>query len=260
MNILITGAAGGIARKVIDKIKSREDHIWVTVHTDAQLERAKKKYENNSHIQCMKLDITNSKDREKLKKMDIDVLLCNAAIGEGGSLAEMDMERVRHNFEVNVFSNFTCVQIVLKNMIKKGRGRIVLMSSLAGIVPVPFLGSYCATKASIIKIFETLRLELTLIPEEIDVICIEPGLYATGFNKVMFENKYPEMEKGSYFAPELAIIRARETFLLKLFERKKLDGIACKIEKAIYQRKPKKVYKDPYIQALFAKFYFLFFE
>lgn len=260
MNILITGAAGGIAREVIERIKGKGDTIWVTVHTERQLELAKKRYKEDSHIKCIKLDVTSLEDQEKLKKLDIDVFLSNAAIGEGGSLSEMDVERVRHNFEVNFFSNLKCIQIVLQNMIKKGKGRIIIMSSLAGLIPVPFLGSYCATKASLIKMSETLRMELGLLKEKIDVICIEPGLYATGFNKVMLDNKYPEMEKDSYFASELALIHRRENIFLKIVARKNLKGIAQKIETAIYTNHAKKVYKTPYIQALLAKVFILLFE
>lgn len=260
MNILITGAAGGIARKVIEKVQDRGDTLYVTVHTPKQLERAKKRYEKNQNIKCMQVDVTNPLDREKLKDIDIDVLYCNAAIGEGGSMAEIDMDRVRHNFEVNVFSNFELIQEVLKKMIQKGSGKIIVMSSLAGFLPLPFLGSYCATKASLIKMVESLQMEMKLLPHKIDIVLIEPGLYATGFNRVMLENKYPYMEEKSYFQSELEMIHARETMFLMLCEKKSLCSIVSKIEKAIYEKKPKKVYKAPYIQGLLAKIYVLLLE
>lgn len=255
MNILYTGAFGGIARNTIKKLKEYDVHIWVGVHTEKQLELISKKYQNDTHIICLKLDITDEMDLCKVKELDIDVLICNAAIGMGGSVMEIPIDYMRENFEVNVFSNFKLIQWVLSNMIKKGRGRIILMSSLAGHIAIPFLGSYCATKASIIKLAEALRLELKLLPALIDVILIEPGLYATGFNRVMLDNKYSFMKEKTYFENEIDFIHKYENIFIRYGERKNIDTISNKIIEAIIKENPKKVYKAPFIQALFTKLY-----
>ena len=123
--ILYTGARSGIAINTINKIINEDYYLYLTVHTDKQLEYLQNKYRDNKNIECFKLDITDKKDREKIKNLDIDILINNAAIGEGGSLAEIDMDRVRNNFETNVFSSFEIVQIVLKKMIKKDNGKIM---------------------------------------------------------------------------------------------------------------------------------------
>lgn len=260
MNILITGAAGGLARATIEKLKQYDVHIWASVHTEKQLELAQERYKNDKQITCLKLDVTDAKDRQKLQKMDIDVFLSNAAIGEGGSMAEIDIDRVRHNFEVNVFSNYALTQIVLKNMIKKGKGRIIMMGSLAGHYAIPFLGSYCATKASIIKMTESLRKELLLLPADIDVVLIEPGLYRTGFNQVMFENKYDAMYKKSYFEDEIALIHEKETLILKYVTRKEYHTIVNQMVRAIVSPHPKQIYKAPFWQSLGIKLYMLWKE
>ena len=77
--ILITGARSGIINKVIDKIEN-DYFIYVTVHTDSQLKAIKEKYKNNKNIKCLKLDITNKRDITKIKNLDIDIFLINAAI------------------------------------------------------------------------------------------------------------------------------------------------------------------------------------
>lgn len=257
MNVLITGAASGIARKVIQKIKKYPIHIYVTTHTEKECVLAKKRYQSDKNIECFKLDITNEKDRKKIENLSIDVLVCNAAIGLGGSFLEINMDLVRDNFETNVFSNFTLVQMALAKMVEKG-GRVIMISSLAGIVPLPFLGSYCATKASIIKITETLRWELRILHKNIDFILIEPGLYRTGFNRVMFDNKYGD--EKTLFANEKKWIQAKEHFLLNYIAIKDTDRIARKIEEAILSAHPKRVYKSPFIEAFLAKLYLLFFS
>ena len=149
--ILFTGARSGIANAVIDEIINKKYYIYVTVHTEKQLQIISKKYEDYRNVECFKLDITNADDRRKLEELDIDILVNNAAVGYGGSIAEIPMSKVRKNFEVNVFSYFEVEQIILKNMIKRNSGKIINIASIAGIIPMCFLGSYCATKASIIK-------------------------------------------------------------------------------------------------------------
>ena len=256
--ILFTGARSGISNAVIERIKNKNFEIYLTVHTENQLKRVTEKYQNNSNIHCLKLDITDQKDKEKLKELDIDILVNNAAIGIGGSIAEVPIEKVKENFEVNVFSTFEIVQIVLKKMMQKKSGKIIIMSSLAGRIPVRFLGIYCATKASIIKLTETLNQELKMINSNIKISMIEPGLYHTGFNQVMFENKYKQMSIDSYFKSQIEILRKQESFITKYLERKKLNTIVNKIEKSIVEENPKFIYRAPLSQAIFAKIYNLF--
>ena len=159
--ILYTGARSGIAKHVIDKFINNKNYlIYLTVENNNQLKQIAKIYKDVDNIKYFKLNLLDKENIELVEKLNIDILVCNAAVGYGGSIAEMDTEKIKKNFEINVFNNFKLVQIVLKQMIKKKEGRIIMMSSLAGIIPIPFLGSYCATKASIIKLTECLNLEL----------------------------------------------------------------------------------------------------
>ena len=134
-----------------------------------------------------------------------------------------------------------------------------MISSIAGIIPVPFLESYCATKASIIKLTEALNLELKLLDCNIDVCLITPGLYKTGFNQMMFDKKYEWMDIDSYFKKQISIIKKSENIILTLFEKKNLDSIVKKITKAIVSKKTHFIYSAPFSQYLFSKIYRLFF-
>ncbi len=255
--ILYTGARSGIAINTINKIINEDYFLYLTVHTDKQLEYLQNKYKNNKNIECFKLDITDKKDREKIKNLDIDILINNAAIGEGGSLAEIDMDRVRNNFETNVFSSFEIVQIVLKKMIKKDNGKIIIMSSLASVIPLNFLGAYCGTKASISHMARILKKELKLITSKIKVVLIEPGMYHTGFNQVMLDNKYNN-NINSYFNSQIKQIRKKENFIFSLLEKKNYDSISNKIVCAIKSEHPKFMYRAPFFQGIGAKIYNIF--
>ena len=250
--VLVTGARSGIINKVIDKIIN-DYYIYLTVHTQSELKIVKEKYKNYPNVECLKLDVT--KDLDKVKNLGVDILISNAAISETGSVLEIDMDKVRDNFEVNVFSNFSLVQIVLKNMLKKGNGKIIMMGSLAGKIPLPFAGPYSASKASIIKLTEALNLELKLINNNIKIVLILPGLYKTGFNKLMFDKKYDDKDFIKYFDYHLKLIRNSENLVLSLFEKKKLDKIVNKIVKAVKSDNPKFIYSTPMYQYIFSKFF-----
>lgn len=256
--ILITGARSGIGNALVNSIIDKEYYIYLTVHNGSQLNVVKEKYKGYSNIKCLKLDVTLENDRLKIEKLDIDILVNIAGIGYGGSISEIPMNKVRENFEVNVFSSFELVQIVLKQMIMKKKGKIIIMSSLAGILPLNFLGSYCATKASIIQLTTTLKNELKLLNTNIKIVLIEPGMYHTGFNQVMLENKYDWMKEKSYFENELNLIRKRENLFFGLLEKNKLNSIVKKMVKAIEAENPKFIYRSPFMQVLGAKIYQIF--
>lgn len=258
-NILITGARSGIAHNVIGQLLERDYHIYATVHTENELKQIQKKYQEEIHITCLKLDLNNKYDWKQLESIDIDIYMANAAIGMGGSILNMSIERIRENYETNIFSNLELLQYILQKMEKRGSGKIIMMASLAGILPIPFLGSYCSSKASLIKWMECLRLELleTKIPIQLSVI--EPGLYRTGFNQVMFENKYPEIENDHYFCDVIEWLQKQDKILLSL-ARKDLQTISSKICKAIENQNPKFIYRAPISQVMIAKIYQLFFE
>lgn len=253
--ILITGASSGLMKELIKEIKNKY-FIYVTVHTKRQLENVEKLYEYDQNIKCFKLDITDEKDIEKLKNIDIDILISNAAIGNGGSIINIDIDKIRDNYETNVFSNFNLVQEVLKNMLKKNNGKIIIMSSLAGIIPIPFLGSYCSTKASIIKLTECLKKELKILNSNIKISLIEPGMYKTGFNKYMFDNKYDD-DFNDLFKEELELIHLRENIMMMLLERKNYKSIVKQIKKAI-KNDNKFIYRAPLFQSIGAKIYNIF--
>lgn len=256
--ILFTGARSGIISKVWNNLLD-DYYLYITVHAESEESVLKKKYKDYKNVCVFKLDVTNESDRTKLEDLDVDILVSNAATGESGSIADIDMNKVRDNFEVNVFSNFSVVQIILKNMIRKGKGRIIIMASLAGVMPIPFLGSYCATKASIIKFSECLNLELKLLPSDINVCLIEPGLYNTGFNRMMLDKKYDYMDVNSYFENQVSLIRKSENVVLGLFEKRQLNSIVRQILMAITCEKPKRVYSAPLSQKIFAKAFELFY-
>ena len=255
--ILFTGARSGIAKATIDKLKTMDYYVYATVENEKQLEAMHRMYKGSDNVESFVLDVTKKEDRNKVEALDIDILVCNAAISYGGSLTEIDVNLVRNIYEVNIFSSLELIQIAFKSMMRKRQGKIIIMGSLAGIYPLSFIGGYASSKASLIKIAQTLKKEIDMLNVNIEVCLILPGFYYTGFNQVMFENKYPSMNVDSYFKSQIEILRNREKFIHKFIEKKRLDSIVKQILYAIQTDTGKFLYKAPFSQAVFVKLYSL---
>lgn len=260
MKVLITGAASNIGFAVGVKLLKLGHFVYFTVHNDYEIDEVLTKLnkQNLANFTCFKLDITNEKDRKKIRDIEVDCLINNAAIGIGGSLIELDIDKLKENFEVNVFSSLRLTQIYLAHLfLEKQPGKVIFMSSIAGIIPISFLGSYSATKASLISIATVLRREVRLLTKDIKIKLVEPGIYNTGFNDVMLENKLAF--KSKYFS-DLESITLKQKKLFQLIGKDKVTSIANEIVKAVLDDNNKLIYRAPLSQVIMAKLYEILFR
>lgn len=255
MKVLITGARSGIGYLTALTLAEKKYEVYLTCHTKKEALNVRKKLKDYKNIIVLKVDITDENDRKRVKELDVDYLICNAASCEGGSILEKDMDEVRENYEVNVFSNFRLIQMVLEDMVKKDRGRIIVISSQAANISIPFMSVYASTKASISLITKSLQKEIGLISKNVKVVLVEPGLYHTGFNQVFLNNKY---DNGVYFRNIKNRLRKIENLLFNLLEKKELDSIVIQIVRSVIDKKPKKKYTAPFMQSKLIKLYSMF--
>jgi len=263
MNVLITGAASGIGFDTGVSLAKEGHFVYLTTHYDKQVPGLKEKVKVlglEENIECFCLDITKEKDRRKLFDIDIDCLINNAAIGIGGSVLDLKIEKIKDNFEVNVFSTIEMIQTYAASLfLRKKKGRVIVISSLAGIIPIPFMGSYSATKASLITLTTALKRELSFIKSELDVCLVEPGIYLTGFNKVMIDNK-KIMTNESKFSSIYPKISYYQKMLFNIFGKKDTNSITKKIVKASTSDNSKFLYRAPFFQVVGAKLYMFLFK
>jgi len=109
----------------------------------------------------------------------IDALLAAAGWGVAGSVEDTTLDEARAQLETNFFGAVRCVKAVLPLMRIQGRGRIVLVSSLGGVIGLPFQAFYSASKFALEGFGEALAYEVR--PFGIDVTLVEPGNVATEF-------------------------------------------------------------------------------
>jgi short-subunit dehydrogenase len=247
--ILITGAGTGIGRDSAFALAACGHRVIAATFDEAQAEALRAECQTRrQNLEVVKLDITSVADREKVLPLTLDVLINNAGIGDSGSLAEVDLERVRNVFEVNLFGTLALTQLVLRGMIERERGTVLFVSSIAGRVPVPFLMPYSMSKFALSAAGAGLRAEMDQLGKNIQVALIEPGAFHTGFNQSMTERKYDWMQEHSYFSAVSAKMKKKEAREFALIEAKSTGAIVAQIVRAAEARRPKLRYVAPWIQ------------
>jgi len=134
----------------------------------------------------VKLDVLNEIDRANALTLEIDTLFNNAGVMESGPIVEIPMSVFRSVFETNVFAALELAQGFARQMVRRGSGRIVWTSSVAGLVKVPFDGAYAASKHAVEGICSAMHEELK--PYGVEVVTVNPGAYRTGFNDTGMES------------------------------------------------------------------------
>ncbi len=262
MKILITGGRGGIAYLTASKLSKLGHKIYLCTHTSKQLETLKKKIKKEQlNIVPYKLDITNKDDLQLLDKLDYDIVWAHAGIGNGGTLLAMEVDVLRENYETNIFGTMEVVRKAYLNFKQqKKKGKIFVTSSLAGMLPLPYLSCYTSSKAALSMLCFTLKKELKESGTNITISLIEPGAYKTGFNEVMIENKEKFLKTKNIFYNDRKKITQSQKKLFNLIENKNIDKLVNKIIKEMTKENPKFKIRSPFIQALFTKLYYLFYR
>jgi NAD(P)-dependent dehydrogenase (short-subunit alcohol dehydrogenase family) len=172
--VLISGCSTGIGRALAIEFSARNWRVFATARKQAAIDDLK-----TQNVEICALDVTNEKsittcvDSIMAKAGRIDVLINNAGLLLIGPLIELDAGELRHQFETNVIGLASLVRAVAPHMIGRKSGKIVNISSISGVLPTPFAGAYCSTKAAVTALSESLRMELA--PFGIQVVTVQPG-------------------------------------------------------------------------------------
>lgn len=184
--VLITGAGSGFGFEAAMRLAQKGFDVIAAVEIYAQVQTLKwQAAERKVKLQVEKLDVTQDGDRHKALDWGVEILVNNAGVGEGGSTIDIPGPNIRHQFEVNVTGPLLLTQGIAKQMIKRGAGRIVWVSSREGLNVNPFTGIYSASKHAVEAIAETMAYELQ--EYNVEVATVNPGPFLTGFNDRMFQ-------------------------------------------------------------------------
>jgi NAD(P)-dependent dehydrogenase (short-subunit alcohol dehydrogenase family) len=205
--VMITGAGSGFGKGASLALAARGHQVIATTETEAQAAELRA---DAPQLTVEKLDVT-SNDVAKAAGWDLDVLINNAGAGQTGPMADVPLDRVRHLFDVNVFGTLAVTQQVLPRMVAKGAGRIIIVSSIAGVVSGPAFGPYSMTKHALEAMGKAMRAELA--QQGIDVTLLNPGPYLTGFNDRMADSMWEWFGEGSLNAPATPLFQMMREFV-----------------------------------------------
>lgn len=176
--ILITGASSGIGAACARYLDCMGFTVWAGVRRAEDGEALARS--TSARLRVLLLDVTDPDSitaasrtlTEALPEAGLAGLVNNAGISVAGPLELLPLAEVRTQFEVNVIGALAVTQAVLP-LLRRARGRIVNISSIAGLAATPFLGAYCGSKFALEAMSDALRLELA--PWGIAVTLVEPG-------------------------------------------------------------------------------------
>jgi len=227
--IFITGVTSGIGKKCAEHLSllgykvygtSRKPVFDPLPYTVLQMDVR--------DVNSIKQAVQNVLNREK----KIDVLLNNAGMGIGGPIEEYSDEEIKLQFDTNFFGTLHTCRAIIPSMRENGGGIIINISSLGGLMGLPFQGMYSATKFAIEGFSEALRMELKSF--KIKVVLINPGDFHTHFteNRIIFKNDENSRYKEQ-FAKTIRIIETDEN------RGSDPIKIAKKVSKIIQSKSPK---------------------
>ena len=186
--ILITGAARGIGRGIVEELYKDENNIIIANYNKSEIQ-AKELEERG--IQTYRADVTNKSEVNSMieyiinKYGKIDVLINNAGISQIKMFNDITDEDWNNMINTNLTSVFYTTQAVIENMIYNKKGCIINISSIWGMVGASCEVHYSAAKAGIIGLSKALAKEVG--PSNIRVNVIAPGDIDTDMNKELSE-------------------------------------------------------------------------
>ena len=258
--VLLTGASAGIGKATAEMLMQHGNKVYGASRRGGTAQKAP---QGSGEIIPVIMDVNNEDqimaviNRIVEENGKLDVLICNAGNGIAGAIEDTSVDEARYQFETNFFGVYKTIQASLPVFRKQGYGKIITISSVAGVIPIPFQALYSSVKSALLVFMKALSLEVKLFG--IQCCTVLPGDTKTDFTSA---RKYTEksqtstsvyyqkmktsvgkMEKDEQngMAPELI-----SKNILRQIERKKMNavvipGIQYKLFCWLFNRLPAKL-------------------
>ncbi|MBN1486554.1 MAG: SDR family oxidoreductase [Anaerolineae bacterium] len=211
--VLITGASSGIGKACATHLGQLGHHVYGTSR------RAPETFTIatiSSTITMIYMDVNNTGsvktavDKIIAQEGRLDAVVNNAGFGFAGAIEDTSIEEAKATLETNFFGTLRVCQAALPTLRQQGYGYIINISSIGGIIGIPYQGLYSASKFAIEGLSEALRMELK--PFGVHVVIIEPGDTRTQFtaNRQIVEQSKHNPAYKEQFERTLKIVEADE--------------------------------------------------
>jgi NAD(P)-dependent dehydrogenase (short-subunit alcohol dehydrogenase family) len=193
--ILVTGSSTGIGYATALTLARNGHRVYASMRDPKRSPQLKETAEQEKlELITLPMDVldevsvTDSITGILENENQVDVLVNNAGVGAWGSVEELEMDLFRRDMETNYFGTLRCIKAVLPGMRERRSGTIINVTSVAGKLYSNFHGGYCASKAAVEALSESLAQELA--PFNVKVAMVQPGIVETPiFEKI---NPYPD--------------------------------------------------------------------
>ena len=242
--VLVTGCSSGIGRATAERLAAEGWTVYATARRPETLRDLEAR-----GCRTLVLDVTDEASMQAAvaaiegEHGAVGALVNNAGYSQSGAIETVPIEKVREQFETNVFGLVRLCQLVLPAMRRARAGKIVNLSSMGGKLVFPGGGFYHATKYAVEAISDALRFEVKGFG--IDVIVIEPGLIRTSFGETA-SGGMTEGDDSDYAQFNAHVARATESVYEKGSPVGRLGGppeaVAKVIDKALSAKRPRARY------------------
>lgn len=250
--VFLTGASSGIGLAIAQALLAGGHEVWGTSRSPGSLPK-------HERLHPVALDLRDKAQIEAAfagalaKAGHFDVVINNAGSGHFGPAELLSLDEIHEQFQVVFFSHIRLMQLALAAMRRRNAGLIINVTSLATLLPVPFMGAYNAAKSAMAAF--TMSLQIELAGTAVRIVDLQPADIRTNFNDGIIRNAdagyeprvaktWVAVDKNMKNAPGPEVV-ARAA--LKLIEQKKPpmrvivgDAFQAKIAPFIYRFLPQR--------------------
>lgn len=186
MKALVTGASSGIGKDIAIELSKRGYELILVARNKEKLEEVAKKLNTKNKIIIKDLsNVQNCIDLyEETKNEDIDILVNNAGFGTHGKFTETELDKEINMINTNITALHILTKLFLKDMVKKDKGHILNVASMAAFAPGPLMSAYYASKSYVYRLSQGIKIELKRQKSKVKISVLCPGPVRTNFNKV----------------------------------------------------------------------------
>lgn len=191
-HVLVTGGSSGIGLATAKQLLGHGAKVTILARRQALLDEAKAALGN---VHTVAVDVARPEDVEEkvgrhIEANPADMLINNAGIVMPGRFLELDPKHFRDNMDVNYFGTVNMCRVVLPQLVERGGGHVLNVSSMAGVIGIYGYTAYAPSKFAVRGFSEALRGEMW--PHNVKVsVCLPPD---TDTPQLVFENQYKPAE------------------------------------------------------------------
>ena len=186
MKAVITGASSGLGADMARVLVDEGYEVVLVARRKTKLEKLQKELGDKTSYIVMDISSTYNcmELYNNLKKEDIGILINCAGFGLYGDFIDSNMDKELDMIDLNVKSVHILTKLFLKDFVKKDRGYILNVASMAGFMPGPGMATYYASKAYVLNFTSAIYEELKKNESSVSISCLCPGPVDTNFNKI----------------------------------------------------------------------------